>query len=240
MKLIGMLTTYNDSDWLAGALKTLGQLDGAVILEGAYQETINLGMPSRSPDKTCELCTKFVFEKQDNKFMYFEVNETSDVQQRNHALEKIKESFLVTSEPIVVFIVDGDEEYTDNQILLIKQWAQWMTEAEKKLACSIWSKVFVTEEEYTLCVFPRLFLLTPGCKFVDSNLMYWPEVNFTLRYTDRETKYSKILPFALATTHHSYCRSKERFEWKRKGRIARRGSFPWVWDEKENRAVRKD
>lgn len=228
-----MLTTYEDMDWIHRALVSMKELDGGIVCEGAYQETIRLRKPPRSQDGTYSACKEWCDEE---KFFFMEANEESDIQQRNLVLQAIKDKW--GAEGVIVLIIDGDEEYTLEQLKEIRKWAEWIDNQGKYMAGLIWSKVYVNSKQWALHIFPRLFRLTPDCKFVDSNLMYWPEKNFTITIPDKEDGRCKLLPFSLVTTHHSYQRHKERFEWKREGRMARRGSFSWKWSDKDNRPVR--
>ena len=233
MKLIGLMTTYEDMDWIHEALVSMKELDGGIVCEGAYQETIALGKPPRSQDGTHDTCKEWC---DDEKFLFLEANEKSDVQQRNLVLQAIKDKW--GTDDVVVMIIDGDEEYGVEQLKKLKEWAEWFCSQGKFLGGLVWSKVYVDNETWTLHAFPRLFRLTPDCRFVDSNLMYWPEKNFTITKSDKEEGRCKLLPVSLATRHHSYQRHKERFGWKRDGRIARRGDFSWEWSEELDRPAR--
>ena len=237
MRLIGLLTTYEDADWLPNTLRSLEQLDGGVIIEGAYQETIKLGKSPRSQDGTNELCRQFVLGHTNSPlYVFSEKNEESDVQQRNAGLQLIKEYY--PGNDTVMMIIDGDEEYAPEQIQGIRRWADWLSSNSNYLAGIIWSQVYTSTGEYVLHAFPRLFRITPGCKFINDNYLCWPEYNYEMIFSDREQERVKVLPYPLATTHHSYQISKVKFDWKSAGRVARWGAFPWYWDQKKDCVTR--
>lgn len=235
MKLIGMLTTYNNESTLPGALAVLDQLDGSVIVEGAYQHAISVGQSPRSSDETVSLCGEYIFSNP--RAHFFQTNEANDTEQRNFALSKIKKLFGV--EDTIVFIVDGDETYTSEQIEEIFCWSRYLNRSDN-LGAHIWSRVSITDTEHRLMIFPRLFKMTDDCYFFDDNRMKWPTQNIQMNFTDRDENGILVLPQRLATTHHSYDTTRERFELKRQERISRHGRFVWEWDEQLEHPVRKD
>ena len=235
-KVIGLLTTYQDETTLQGALDSLVHLDGSVIVEGAYQHATAAGQSPRSTDGTLSICRGYAMLQRPSCIVR-EANEEDDTAQRNYALNLIKEEY--GTDNVVVFIIDGDEYYTKDQIREIKKWASWL-DNNNYLGANMWSRVYYTESNYTLMIFPRLFNLTPSCYFFDDNRMAWPEYSISMTTTDRESENVKVLPVRLAAKHSSYNRGKERFEIKRQERISRHGHFVWKWDETKQHPIRTD
>lgn len=235
MKLIGMLTTYQNEQTLPLALRSLSYLDGVVAVEGAYLHAIQSGQPARSTDNTIRLLREFVDSNTD--VYLFHANEQDDTAQRNFALNKIRELF---GNDVIVFIIDGDESYTEEQISEIRRWSQYIYDSSVLVGAHIWSRVFVTDEQYRLMVFPRIYKLTSDCYFFDDNRMIWPSKNIKMNFTDRDEEGIIVLPIRVAPLHYSYNVGRERFEIKRQERLSRHGKFVWIWDEVSGHPIRTD
>jgi hypothetical protein len=215
------MTVYNEAKFVEYAIRAcLPYVDDLVIVEGAYVETVKLGASPRSTDGTLNVIHSFVG---DPKVRIIEANELSDKDQRNRGLEIIKQ----INPDGWVLIVDGDEIYDPNTINMIKMTANNL-EKQGRLAAYFKSLTFVNDfSHYTEQTFPRLFRITPECKFVNDNFMEWPDkgANWFGPFIVR-------LPY-IKYFHYAFCKG-DRFELKKKWwetRFNKPFDYGWHRDE---------
>jgi len=236
-----LMIVYNEADFVEYSIRAaLPHVDDLVIVEGAFAETIDCGAEPRSTDETKEKIRltafkglikdeighgSFSFSKDLGDVYYIEANEKTDKDQRNVGLEKIKK----LNPNGWLLIIDGDEIYTKENFEMIRNFMNLMGKQNKK-AAYFKSLTFVNDmEHYTEQEFPRLFRITPECKFVDDNYMEWKDASWTLEHILK-------LPY-LRYHHFAFCKSGLRFETKKKWwetRFPERKDFEYDWyrDEK--------
>jgi glycosyltransferase involved in cell wall biosynthesis len=213
------MTVYNEADFIEYAIKScLPYVDHLVIVEGAYQETIALGKSARSTDGTIDKIASFstllrqefghnsfILKNGQADFHYLEANEKTDKDQRNVGLEKIKQ----INPDGYCLIVDGDEIYSPDTFQMIKVAMKNM-ERTNKYGAYFKSLTFVNDmKHFTEQDFPRLFKITPECKFVDDNFMSWPDKSATWNLRS-------VLKIPYISYHHmSFVKGTERFNTKR-------------------------
>lgn len=199
-RLSVLMTVYNEAEFVDYAIRAcLPHVDDLVIVEGAYQETIDLGAEPRSTDGTIDIVEMWgnlqSTEAEPGKEVKGNVhliyaNEKTDKDQRNVGLEKIKE----LNPEGWLLIIDGDEVYDSNNFAMIKSSMVNM-ERSKKLAAIFKSLTFVNDlKHYTEQDFPRLFRITPDCKFVNDNFMEWSDL-----------KIGWFSPFVIRLPYIRYC-----------------------------------
>lgn len=233
MSRLSVLTTvYNEIEFLPFAIDScIRYVDDLIIVEGAYQETIKLGRSPRSTDGTCEYINQFIQNAPScsipqDKLTYIQANESSDPQQRNVGLSKIKE----INPDGWFMVVDGDEIYDPNTFKLIRAQINNM-ERTGKYAAYFTSITYVNDPyHYTLQEFPRLFKITSGCKFVNDNFLEW---------TDKNLSWSSphVIKLPQIKYHHmAFAKGRERFELKRSWWMNRGLSpnFDYGWKIDEN------
>jgi len=201
------MTIYNESQFIGHAIEAcLPYVDDLVIVEGAYQETIRCGGNPRSNDGTLDIIEEYTIDgvfPPNGKIHYIEANEETDKDQRNVGLEKIKklnpDGFLL--------IIDGDEVYTKENFVMIKNVAKSFVGANK-YAAYFTSLTFINDlKHYTIQEFPRLFRITKDCKFVNDNFMYWNDnVSWSNPWVVK-------LPY-IKYHHYAFCKGTERFKLK--------------------------
>jgi glycosyltransferase involved in cell wall biosynthesis len=219
-----LMTVYNEAKFMDYSIRSvLPFVDHLVIVEGAYQETINLGVSPRSNDGTLEIIEKY---KNDPKVHAIYANELSDKDQRNVGLEYIKQ----LNHDGWLLLVDGDEVWTEDSLKMVKVAANNM-ERSKKMAAYFKSLTFVNDfNQYTEQEFPRLFKLTSGAKFVNDNYMTWEDQKLGWSYPH-------IIKIPYVKYHHySFCKGSVRFELKKKWWEARftNQEFDYGWNVDEN------
>lgn len=230
-KLSVLMTVYNEASFIKHAIEAcLPHVDLLVVVEGAYQETINLGKSARSTDGTLEILNQYESPElpcgcPDGKVVVIQANEQTDKDQRNVGLQKIKE----INPDGWCLIIDGDEVYEPESFKMIRVAIKNM-EKTNKYAAYFKSLTFVNDAyHYTEQEFPRLFKLTPEAKFVNDNFMSWDDKQLTWRYP-HVIKIPYIHYF-----HYSFCKGKERFELKKKWWETRFGQdFNYGWKIGDN------
>lgn len=207
-RLSVLMTVYNEADFIEYAIKScLPFVDDLVIVEGAYQETIALGKSARSTDQTREIIDQFSKDHMFGKWKlhYIEANEKTDKDQRNVGLQKIKQ----INPNGYLLIIDGDEIYTSDTFHMIKSAIKNM-EKGSKYGAYFKSLTFVNDfRSYTEQEFPRLFKITPECKFTNDNFMEWPDKKAGWDYRS-----VLKIPY-ISYFHMSFCKGIERFNTKR-------------------------
>lgn len=226
-RLSCLMTVYNEIDFVDYAIRgCLPYVDDLVIVEGSYNEIVNLGGSRRSSDGTVDIIEKY----RNNKKVHIIYNDEgeppeSDKDQRNIGLKKIKE---LNSDGWCI-IVDADEVYDKNNFSMVKV-AMHNMEKSDKLAAYFKSLTFVNDlDHFTEQDFPRLFRITKDCKFINDNFMTWP---------DKQTGWFSPaiikVPY-IRYLHFAFCKSHERFELKKKWWETRFDEpFDYGWHIDEN------
>jgi len=227
-KLSVLMTVYNEGEFVEQAIRAcLPYVDHLVIVEGAYQETIALGAEPRSTDHTIDivedlrgLCNDDPIDGVD-KIQYIEANEQTDKDQRNVGLEKVKE----LNPDGWLLIIDGDEVYDKTMLNMVKVTAINMDRGAR-LGAYFKSLTFVNDLRH--CVeqeFPRLFKLTPECKFINDNFMEWPDKGLNW-FTAPIIKCPQV-----RYHHYAFCKGLERFDLKKRWWETRFGEpFDYGWE----------
>jgi hypothetical protein len=197
------MTVYNEAEFVDYAIKScLPYVDNLVIVEGAYQETISCGANPRSTDATIEIIEKYKYEH--NVHILYS-NEKSDKDQRNVGLSFVKK---LNNNSGWCLIIDGDEVYSKENFVIIKNITKLMKN-QNKYAAYFASLTFVNDlMHYTNQEFPRLFKITPGCLFIDDNYMKWENAEWTQ---------NNILKIPYVKYHHyAFCKNNfSRFNLKK-------------------------
>jgi glycosyltransferase involved in cell wall biosynthesis len=204
-KLHVLMTVYNEETFLKYAIQScLPYVTSLTIVEGAYQETIEVGASARSTDRTLAIASQYACQSE--RVHLIKANEKSDPQQRNVGLKYIKHVYGTDD---WLLIIDGDEIYEPITFKMIDILTKKMTLCRAK-AAYFKSLTFVNDfQHYCEQEFPRLFKLTPDCQFINDNYMRWGnDASFTLPAV---IKAPNIRFF-----HYSFCKGTERFELKKK------------------------
>ena len=206
MKLSCLMTVYNEESFIEYAIEScLPYVDHLVVVEGAYQETIKLGATPHSTDNTDEIIKKIYKINGEEKIIYKKENGETDKDQRNFGLEEIKR----LNPDGWLLIIDGDEVYEASTFKMIRT-AMMNMDRSNKYASYFKSKTFVNDPYHmTDQEFPRLFKITPECKFVNDNFMEWPDKGIGWY-----SPYVIKIPY-ISYYHYSFCKGREKFEQKR-------------------------
>lgn len=232
-RLSVLMTVYNEAEFVEYAIRAcLPYVDDLVIVEGAYQETIDVGGSPRSTDGTVRQIKDTLaslangFRLDENEFNFDEgtkafilyANEQTDKDQRNVGLQKIKE----LNPDGWLLIIDGDEVYSPENFQMVKVCMKNM-ERQNAKAAYFRSLTFVNDlKHYAEQDFPRLFKITPDCEFTNDNFMKWGSLGWG---------YPHVIKIPYVQYHHyAFCKGAERFELKKKWWETRFGkSFDYGW-----------
>jgi hypothetical protein len=130
------------------------------------------------------------------------VNLESDKDHRNVGLDVLRNEGCDW-----LLIVDGDEVYTEATLNQVKALAKNCDRQGIK-AAYFQSMTFVNDlQHFTLQEFPRLFKITPDCKFTDDNFMHWGLLGWSAPHVIKSPN--------IKYHHYSFCKGKERFETKK-------------------------
>lgn len=229
MNLHVLMCVYNESRFIEPAIRScLPHVKTLTIIEGAYRESIAVGASARSNDGTIRIIDRFVGGK--TKLVF--ANEKSDPQQRNIGLDLIKKE-----DPNGwLLIIDGDEVYEPVTFRMIQALANKM-ETHNQYASYFKSITFVNDlRHYCLQAFPRLFRITPKCRFINDNFMEWPDKNLGWTCLANGKAFS---PHIISTPnieffHYAFCKGNERFKLKKdwwQSRFATEFNYSWYIDD---------
>ncbi len=215
-----LATVYNEEAFLDYSIRSyLPYVKSLTVVEGAYRESIAIGAPPRSTDRTQRIINSY----SGHKVSSIEANEKSDAHQRNVGLRHI----LKTDPNGWLLIIDGDEVYDPITFRMIQALIGKMNNCGAK-AAYFKSLTFVNDlNYYTEQEFPRLFKLSPDCTFVNDNYMRWGhDTNFGPPNVIRAPN--------IKFYHYSFCKGNERFALKKKWwetRFNQHFDYSWRLDE---------
>lgn len=200
------MNVYNEADYIGYAIESvIRDLDRLIIIEGKFAESSG---PVLSDDGTMEVLKDKYLKFYSHRILPLCGENLPQLQQRDMVFGHL-------DRPCWLWIVDGDEAYTKENIAKVKEAIQ-TTKAE---SLRINSYVFVNDFRH--CVYikmPRLFHIYPGVdyKFIEPNTI----AKNGIRLSEEERP-------DIFFHHYSYCKSPERFLQKREERIRQTGSFKW-------------
>jgi glycosyltransferase involved in cell wall biosynthesis len=219
-KLIAFYCVYNEAEYLEYSLKSIyDHVDKIVIVEGAFAETFEandcaktstdgtLNILKNFPDPECKINRLFALPQ-------------PQLQQRGKVFEYIHDDCWL-------WLIDGDEVYTEENIKKIKDATTKKDVGYESIRIN--SYVFINDfYHYVDIKMPRLFKIKREWqyKFVEPNKL----VKFNKQLRQMSALPEIELP-DIFFHHYSYCKSPERFMLKRQERIRQTGSFKWDLDD---------
>lgn len=229
MKLSAMITTFQDVEFIDASIKSIkDNVDQLVITEGSYSERHKMGIPARSTDGTIDICRQHADGK---KVLFFQANEQSDPQQRNFCLEKIKQF----NKDGWFLIVDSDEVWDPNMLLKVKSLCKAAEKENIIHAAYFTSMTFINDaKHFTFQHFPRLFRITPECRFVNDNFLSWDGIPWSAPYVIRREDIKYF--------HYSFCKGTDKLNQKRDWWMSRGLGKDWDygWKVDENGKITDD
>lgn len=214
-----LMTVYNEAAFVEYALRgCLPHVQSVTVVEGAYRETMALGAPARSTDGTLGILQRLCADI--DKVSVLHANERSDPHQRNFGLDHIKQRVSRGW----LLIIDGDEVYSPITFKLITALTKKM-EMGNHYAAYFKSLTFVNSlDKYTEQEFPRLFRITPACRFVNDNYMTWESCD---KWQSPEIIKVPTIHFH----HYSFVKGRDRFALKKRWwetRFDQPFDYPWI------------
>lgn len=113
MKLIAQVLAYEEADCIAAAINPwINACEHISLYEGSFQTLRNLGYPARSQDGTVEIC-QALKSANSNISLTFHDDINEPVLRNRHMWETCRD---FGREDTVLFILDADEVYTDEEV----------------------------------------------------------------------------------------------------------------------------
>lgn len=159
MKKIGFMIVYNDADYVEYAIRSVkGWVDKLIIVEGAFEITIQTGKPPRSDDGTLEIVSSFV----DNKRVFLE---NVNLREHKHHYD-VGYQWAIDQGADWAVMIDSDEVWTD----LAKKKADLYMNVKWAHELRVHEKCFINDfNHWYRGTYPRIFKCIPGSKFVFDN-----------------------------------------------------------------------
>lgn len=170
MKLVALITCYNSADYLEHVIRSaLTWVDDVMIVEGAFQIAVDAGCPHRSTDDTIKILDKYSHLK--NVFVYKPPTPLSEHRvQYDWALQHAKRD----CQPDWAIMIDSDEIYPETTQKIIRNTLN--RNSENIFGYRVHSYNFINDfKHYYDGVYPRIFRVTPHCRFVYDNEVMWPD-----------------------------------------------------------------
>lgn len=247
------MAVYNEALYLDYALRSIEPyVDGIAIVEGAYQNAVALGLSPRSTDGTLEILEAW---RSHPKVRIRHANEPEEPQQRQKAVELLRESWNVAADRDWMFLVDGDEIHAESDLRGMREFLAAAAQ-RGRYGLFVDNLCFVNDFwHYTPLLAARFFRLTPGLTFVGDCEVVWPDRNlgwhsyarvvhlgwgshwWPILFVDRHgDRHIATVPHAqFRQYHYSYCKGRERFEIKRDWWRKSRGDSTWGWEMVDGR-----
>lgn len=201
MKIIAQVLAYEEGDYLQQAITPwLDVCERIDVFEGSFMTTRNLGYPARSTDRTIEIIA--ALEKNKNVVSWKTEAWNEPILRNDHLFSTIA---LFGREDTVLFILDGDEVYSNEDVAAcVKQVTE---EYEQQNTWWIDMINFMNDEHtaYTGFRVPRFFKLQKALGFCGYN-------NIAMQDGIKETDIKGALP-----NHYSWCpleKAKRKIKWQ--------------------------
>jgi glycosyltransferase involved in cell wall biosynthesis len=247
-KVYALVVVYNEALYLDYALRSIEPfVDGIAIVEGAYQNAVGLGLSPRSTDGTLDILAAW---QSHPKVRIRFANEPEEPQQRQNALDLLRESWDVVPDRDWMFLVDGDEIHAESDL---RGMREFLAAAAARGQYALWVEnlCFVNDFwHYTPMLAARFFRLTPHMRFIGDCDVVWPDRNlgwhsyarivhlgwgthwWPIAFVDRrgDRHIGTVPRRQFRQFHYSYCKGSERFEIKRDWWRKSRGDSSWGWE----------
>lgn len=215
MKKIGFMIVYNDADYVKYAVDSvLDFVDEMVVVEGAFQITMDTGKPPRSNDGTLDILKQL---EKDGKITLIHAN-----------LKEHKDHYDIGYQQAIkrgadwAVMVDSDEVWTSPSKLMANAVMKNQLLSEI-LEIRIKEYCFINDfQHWYEGVYPRIFRAINDSKFVYDN-----EVQFSGYERGR---HSTLLMASNPIYHYGYVRRKKRWEMKQE----------YMWEKDQNPSIKRD
>jgi len=170
--LCAITIAYNSADYLDYVIRSaMKWVDHMIVIEGAFQITIDAGAAPRSSDGTLGIISKY--HESTNKQFIGLSTETPLREHRDQydfALQTAKAAY----KPDWVVLIDSDEIYPIETQKLLRSVIDRVD--DKIFGMRMYSYNFINDVAtyYNGC-YPRLYRVTPNSKFSYDNKVDWPD-----------------------------------------------------------------
>jgi len=234
--IVGYMSVWNEAEYIEYSIRSvINHVDAFVVIEGAFQETIDTGGSPRSDDGTIEILKKLSKEFFPKLKVAESLPNLSQLKHRSFIFDLIPFHFPITviaNNDYWLWLVDGDEVYDLQNVEKLKK----ILGATKADAIKIDSFTFVNNfRNYVKIAFPRCFRIHAEQEYFFSGPNH---LMSTLRESKKARTWTQVGPEEnhedfVRFFHYSYCKSADRFTQKKKEREHVHGQFKWYLDENE-------
>lgn len=229
------MAAWNEIDFVEQAVRSvINHVDGMVVIEGAFKETVETGGSPRSDDGTIDVLLKLEKEFL-HKLKVVAAPTLTQLQHRSTVFDVVPFHFplAASQEHYWLWLVDADEVYDDANATRLKE----ILEETDREVVKVDSLTFVNDfKHYVKIAFPRCFKILRGFQYV-----FWSPNHLAFRPSKADYKW---VPFGAAKGednredevfffHYSYVKDPARFSQKKRERERVHGQFKWSLDEND-------
>jgi glycosyltransferase involved in cell wall biosynthesis len=199
VKKTAFMIVYNDADYVDYAIRSIKDwVDEFVVVEGAFEITMEAGSPARSNDGTLEILQKYV---DSGDIILKQVN----LREHKHHYD-VGYQYAIENGSDWAILIDSDEVWVKKtQMMADAFMKKFLNEPAVEMRVDEYSFVNDFQTWYP-GTYPRIFKCTPGSKFVFDN-----EVQFEGR--NRGQHLVHHVP-GRDIHHYGYVRRKKRWKLK--------------------------
>ncbi len=231
---IGYMAVYNEADYVEYSIRSvIEHVDGMVVMEGAFRETVQAGGSMRSDDGTLDILSRLQKEF-GHKLNVIKIANLSQLRHRSWVFDVIPINFpLIAQHDYWLWLVDADEVYDVENIKNLKR----ILGSTQSDVIKVDSLTFVNDfRHYVKIAFPRCFRIC-----ADYNYQFCGPNHLVSSRAHGENGWSAVGPEenhedSVRFFHYSYVKDPARFSLKKKERELVHGQFKWELDE-NNRVV---
>ena len=211
MKKTAFMIVYNDADYVEQAINSVKDwVDEMIIVEGAFQITLDAGGQPRSDDGTCDILNKFRGPKV--KVVHRNLQEHKDHYNVGY-------QYAVENGSDWAVLIDSDEVWQKKDRVFADSWMKSSAAKEIRISETCFINDFKTWYPGT---YPRIFRCEKGAKFVFDN-----EVRFS--EGRGQHKLFEIPKAQVNVFHYGYVRRQKRWKLKQ----------DYMWEKDKNPGLKE-
>jgi len=218
------MALYNEVEYVRYAIESvIKHVDRFIVIEGAFAETVATGGSERSDDGTINILNQLKEKYRDKLIRICPEKPLQQLQHRNLIFRALSG---LGYDDCWMWLVDGDEVYTDDQVQNLKRVLD-----ETQFDCvKIKSLTFINNfVDYANIAFPRLYRIRPGYQYrfsAPNDLMQQVPPTRGFMPQRMENREDEVYFY-----HYSYVKDPARFLQKKREREKLGGSFKWFLED---------
>ena len=165
MKKTAFMIVYNDADYVDYAIRSVKDwVDEMIIVEGAFEITMQIGRPPRSDDGTLDIIHQHV----DNKRIFLK---QANLREHKHHYD-IGYQYAIENDSEWAILVDSDEIWTKQAQMTADNYMNIFSGKVQEIR--IMEYCFINDfNTWYPGTYPRFFKCIPGSKFVFDNEVHF-------------------------------------------------------------------